>query len=232
MGRSLLGEGTRRGVAHSSCSSRELGLHCTPSPAVPVSSRTLPAAPVVGRRSGRVCLTPMSASAPVSLHAAPFGGKALVWCAPGGRSSEAQARAGGGRGGWRPCVRFGAEGALAYTLRCASSSTGQSDGLLIRRFRVRIPRGAPKAQARPIDRRIIESHGRQDSRCSLGRRGRWASPATAAAERRGRPQASGPADLDVDGSIRPLQVHVVRTARMPGSMSEWSFDERGTDLRG
>ena len=58
----LLKEGTHR-VTQLFLLSRELELHRTPSPAVPVASPTLPAAPVGGRRSGRVYLTPMSASA-------------------------------------------------------------------------------------------------------------------------------------------------------------------------
>ena len=66
------------------------------------------------------------------LHGAPFSGKQGIGCLRGGRRSEAQARAGdfGGPTVGRTMSRVRAEPAvvrwpLAYTLRCASSSTAE-----------------------------------------------------------------------------------------------------------
>ena len=84
-------------------------------------------------RPGRVYLTPMSASPPLCyLHGAPFSGKQGIGCPRGGRRSEAQARAGdfggphqGVPAGPPTVLRRSRRGPLAYTLRCASSSTAE-----------------------------------------------------------------------------------------------------------
>ena len=96
----LLEEGTDRGTQFFLLS-RELELHRTPFPALPVASPTSSRAIPGAARSGRVYLTPMSVSAALCyLHDAPFSGKDVVGCALGGRRSEAQARTGdaGGHG--------------------------------------------------------------------------------------------------------------------------------------
>ena len=121
---------------------RELELHRIPFPASPVASPI----PFLGPgRSGRVYLTPLSASEGVCyLHAAPFSGKNVVWCALG-RSPDHGASPGrrhGGREAVGPTLP--SHESRSPTLSGAPLAQRQSNGLLIRRFRVRIPRGAPQ----------------------------------------------------------------------------------------
>ena len=101
-----------------------------------------PCPPTRGRRQIRASVPDANVSlgSPCELHAAPFSGKERGWVCPGGRRSEAQARA-GGAGGLRRDSGTETEG-RSPTLCGAPLAQRQSNGLLIRRFRVRIPRGA------------------------------------------------------------------------------------------
>ena len=127
---------------------RELELHRTPFPAVPVAFPTPCPRPRPG--SGRVYLTPLSVSGPRATFTTPCClGRTWAGCALGGRRSEAQARTGdAGLGATRgsaigECPRPSRDTEVrSPTLSGAPLAQRQSNGLLIRRFRVRIPRGA------------------------------------------------------------------------------------------
>ena len=157
----LLEEGTHR-VTQLFLLSRELELHCTPSPAVPVASPTLPAAPVGGRRSGRVYLTPMSASAPVLASRRPVFWEGRGLGVPRGVAGPRRKPGPAARG---VCGTVLADtGGRSPTLCGAPLAQRQSNGLLIRRFRVRIPRGASRGlhslSLTPIGRQALEELGR------------------------------------------------------------------------
>ena len=130
---------------------RELELHRTPFPASPVAS-PIPSRDRAGGRSGRVYLTPMSASGACATFTPPrFLGRTWLGVPLGGRRSVAQARAGDAGAS----VAAGSAARPSRTTRGRSPTLcgaplaqRQSNGLLIRRFRVRIPRGARSGLAR------------------------------------------------------------------------------------
>src|ERR1700722_1863223 len=102
----------------------ELQLHRTPFPALPVAHSVLVRRlPQGAARSGRVHLTPLPVSAPVLSSRRPVFWEGRGWVCPGGspvRGASPDRRRGGLRERRRPPERVSP---LAYTLRCASSST-------------------------------------------------------------------------------------------------------------
>ena len=125
--------------------SRELELHRTPFPALPVASPT-PCRAAGARRSGRVYLTPLSASVARATFTPPrFLGRTWAGCALGGspvRGASPDRRRGGRARGSTSSPALPDDGVRSPTLSGAPLAQRQSNGLLIRRFRVRIPRGA------------------------------------------------------------------------------------------
>ena len=111
--------------------SRELELHRTPFPALPVALSASPAAARGAGRSERVYLTLMSASGASPGACATFTpprllGRMRLVCPWGGRRSEALAPDRRRRGIRHSDGRASSQSIpLAYTLRCASSSTAE-----------------------------------------------------------------------------------------------------------
>ena len=125
---------------------RELELHRTPSPALPFACSDPAAGRAPGGRSGASVPDAVSASGALCyLHGAPFSGKYVDGCSPGGspvRVSPGRRFRGIQSGSLRRCLRLQDTESDSPTLCGAPLAQRQSNGLLIRRFRVRIPRGA------------------------------------------------------------------------------------------
>ena len=140
--RALLVEERTDGRAQLLLLAREFELHRPPFPAVPVCRFDPRSRLPQAGRSGRVYLTTVSASLVLPSRRTVFW-EAMEGCTRGGRRSGMQART--GETGARIVVvepSLPGREVRSPTLSGAPLAQRQSNGLLIRRFRVQIPRGA------------------------------------------------------------------------------------------